>query len=760
MRPSEPIVVNARPVETPASGGFAIQDIYYALFRHKWKIILLSLIGFGVGAGLYVTADPEYVSEAKLLVRYVVENREIINSDGPSVRNPDARGSSVMNTEINILTSFDLAREVVEVIGASNIVRNPEIADPTAAALGAVRRGVIVSNPRRSNVLSVGFRHADREVSRMVLTNLVATYLKFHTRVHRALDVLDEVDREVQIRRGALERTEADLRRLRSELDLSGISLDESRRTLFEQVNRIRTEIMTTEAVLSERRAGLGAPQEDSISPTNTLATASATTLPEGPPPEKIAEYRNLRNRMIALTKREQDLLMQFTSESVFVKAVRDLLQEAEQNRRRMEEAFPALLASAPSTDSTEAPAANPMAAIAALESKLRILNAQLAQLRAEGARITDREAEFVELQRKQSLEQTRYVEFASRLDRAKLDETLSQDKIGNIRVLQGATPASPVYDIQQKVAMGFAGGGIALGILLAFLAELLTDQSVRRPQQVEKSLRVPLFLSIPQLNLNGRAARRRLRAARRQVRAALQAPPGTAPDPASAANPELALALRTEALGDTAEMAPFAEALRDRLMMYFQLHGLNHKPKLVGVTSCGHGAGVSSLATSLASSLSETGDGNVLYVDVNPQRGPSVQPYHRGKLGIGIRDALEEETRDSAKVHDNLYMVSMNDPATGKVGIIPKTLASLVPKMKASDYDYIIFDLPPVTQTSATAKVAGLLDMTFMVLESEKTQCELARKATTLLAESRANIAAVLNKHRRYLPRSMDTDL
>ena len=129
-----------------------------------------------------------------------------------------------------------------------------------------------------------------------------------------------------------------------------------------------------------------------------------------------------------------------------------------------------------------------------------------------------------------------------------------------------------------------------------------------------------------------------------------------------------------------------YAEALRDRLMMHFQLRGLNHKPKLVGVTSCGHRAGGTTIASSLAAALSETGDGNVLYVDVNQDRGASLYPFQHGKLSVGIRDALEEQTRDSAKVQDNLYMASLADPVSGKVGVVPKTLSGLVPRMKDAD--------------------------------------------------------------------------
>jgi uncharacterized protein YejL (UPF0352 family) len=49
---------------------------------------------------------------------------------------------------------------------------------------------------------------------------------------------------------------------------------------------------------------------------------------------------------------------------------------------------------------------------------------------------------------------------------------------------------------------------------------------------------------------------------------------------------------------------------------------------------------------------------------------------------------------------------------------------------------------------------------MTVMVLESEKTHADLAKQAVGLLAESRTDMVAVLNKHRRYLPQKMDSDL
>ena len=83
----------------------------------------------------------------------------------------------------------------------------------------------------------------------------------------------------------------------------------------------------------------------------------------------------------------------------------------------------------------------------------------------------------------------------------------------------------------------------------------------------------------------------------------------------------------------------------------------------------------------------------------------------------------------------------------------LPKKLSALMPQLKASEYDYIIFDMPPVSQTSATARLSGLMDMVLLVIESEKTNQDVVKRVTKLLGESKANVSTVLNKSRSYIP-------
>jgi tyrosine-protein kinase Etk/Wzc len=352
-------------------------------------------------------------------------------------------------------------------------------------------------------------------------------------------------------------------------------------------------------------------------------------------------------------------------------------------------------------------------------------------------------------LERDRALQETNYTSFSKSLKQAQIDEALGTTlgTIPNIAVVQQATPPKrpPLKDSNRlKLSGAAAAGGIAGGIALALFLGLFVDQSVKRPIEVEQRLRLPLFGAIPSFALSRRIKRRRLRR----------------PKGRKTATDEATVALAKHQSRNGADPTLYWEAIRDRLILHFEIHKLTHKPKLVAVTSCSPGAGVSTAATGLAQALSATGDGKVLLVDMNPAAGPTMHAFLEGVPQGTIADALEAEKREATQVDNNLYMVSAREVNGNKVGIIPRRFASLVPRMKASDYDFIIFDMPPVSQTSPTAKVTGLMDMVFMVVESGKTNLERAKRANMLLAESGANVAVLLNKYQSPLPRRLQTDL
>jgi Mrp family chromosome partitioning ATPase len=192
--------------------------------------------------------------------------------------------------------------------------------------------------------------------------------------------------------------------------------------------------------------------------------------------------------------------------------------------------------------------------------------------------------------------------------------------------------------------------------------------------------------------------------------------------------------------------------------MTYFEMINLTHKPKLVAVTSCDPKAGVTTTAAGLASSLSETGEGNVLLVDMNVRDGEA-HHFFKGKLTCPLEEVFENGKRGDAMGQGNLYVAQDAEGADKLPRVMPKRFSHLVPKMRASDYDYIIFDMPPISQISITPRLARFMDMVLLVVESEKTDQEAAKRATKILTESKTNVGVVLNKSREYLPRRLQQD-
>jgi Mrp family chromosome partitioning ATPase len=76
------------------------------------------------------------------------------------------------------------------------------------------------------------------------------------------------------------------------------------------------------------------------------------------------------------------------------------------------------------------------------------------------------------------------------------------------------------------------------------------------------------------------------------------------------------------------------------------------------------------------------------------------------------------------------------------------------------SDYDYIVFDMPAISQTSITPRLAAMMDMVLLVVESEKTNRDAVEEANSILRESNVSAKVVLNKFRQYVPRSLQHEL
>ncbi len=731
----------------PQPFSLGVNDILFILFRHKWKILLCAIAGLSAAVAVYLLDTPSYHSDAKLLVRYVVEKSAVDTMD-TSTGSGRATTDAVLNSEKEILTSWDLAAEVAEAIGARRLVPGSTGASVQLAARN-IQLGLTVTVSKGSNVVFVSYANADPALATAVLHELVTRYFSKHLEIHRSAGAFAFVSEQTDKVRGRLSATEDELKQTKAKAGI--FSLAESTASLNIAWAKSQDDLRAAEAALAEQEARVK--QLTKLSP--------GVPGPEKPPNHSVLEseqpsladtqrYQALVTRLAHARQARIELLAKFTPENLLSKQNEAEIADLEAQRADLVQKFPGLASmAAADAESSERPQLDlpsEMARLAAVTARVATLKTQVQDLKQRAQLLSEASPQIAHLERQREVEETNYKYFQSSLEKARVDEALDSSKIPNISVIQAPSPALREVGKLKKILLGLAGGGLALGIALALLFELMLDRTIKRPLELETRLHIPLLLSIPYIQ---RDTVLQLRSKNRANGTLPKGLPSAGAGNGSVAPWDISHFIR-----------PFAEAIGDRLGLFFELHNLKHKPKLVAVTSFSEGAGTSTVAGGLAAALSETGDGKVLLVDINVN-GAEVHPFFEGKHAHSLGAALER-TDSLASASDNLYLAMLAPPDAEPAQRGVKRLYDLLPGLKASDFDYVIFDMPPVSQTSPTVAMARFMDKILVVAEAEKSNIDFVQRAygQLLAGKGKADVSAIFKKARAYGPKQIQSEL
>jgi polysaccharide biosynthesis transport protein len=724
----------------PQQPGAALSagDVMYTLFRHKWKILFFVILGFGAATVAWFIKAPVSESRAKILVRFVTERRAVASGPGESdvVREPESHGMAIINSEVEILTSMDCVLDAVRAVGPEKIL------GPFGGGTNVYHAaGVLLKHLKpevgSSGVVTVKLGHRDGEIAREALTRLIEAYRRRHVRIHRASEAYDDLQGEADRIRTRLLSTEGELRTLKGQAKV--ISLVDAKEDISTQLSTLRGAIFAGEAELAERRAELElAEKRFGLQPSGgTNQTSGSKVDGESEYPlDKIESYQSLSAKLTHLQNRENELLLANHLETS--RAVTQIRQQITDTQNAI---------AALGVDSAKVlPAARPTGSVAefnpenelftlrwkvhGLEARVEELKRQRTEIQNHYAVIDASEDKILELEHRRETDEAKLRQYESNLDKARLDQAIDSNKITNISVVQEPTPAGrdmmKLYKLMAAAFCGVVGAGVAL----AFVIDMFLDGSVKRAKDVEAKARVPLFVSIPYLGKSVRARRKRLRNGETDGNHSLvrqgEIAPWEVTDP----------------------MFDYYEAIRDRLVMSYE--GDPHKPKIVAVTSCNKGAGTTRISTGLAAALSRDVHRHVLYIGLEKNK-VAVTSFFKGRPGPGSAE-MESGVATGEVLPPDLYTLARVGHGPEGASIV-QTFCDMIPKLRMSEYDYIIFDLPPVSETSGALRLASQMERTLLVIESEETQRAKVERARELLSESESRLFAVLNKTRTYGP-------
>lgn len=735
-----------------------LTDVYYVLFRRKWLILISSVLGIFVAIGLYFKSPTAYSSQAKVMVKRVYDNTGVpvsgqgdMNPVTPVTGGPEG----LINSEVEILSSFDLALRVVSNVPPQKILAKYGGGSGVVAAAGIIHNNLVPERIPKSSVLQITLTLRDPESVQSILNSVIAAYQQLHDEIHVKSDALVELEQQATSLHNKLQDKQISLQ---NKLKSVGVTdVEEARKSSGDMAEQIHLGILNTQEELEfskQKLAKLKGNSKPSDATPQTNAVAAQADIPK----EKLDRY-NQASKLLANLKDEYlKLLSTYTPDSQTALEKQAQVERAEKAKAELEKEEPRLATikkpavldnGQSSVNSTEDTIFKEEAQVAALESKLKMLQATASEIKTNIANLDAIAADVHDLKLNIKLLEQDWQSAETAAENATLEANMQGLNNANISVVEHPTPATPALSKTSKAMAMAAAAGILGGIGLAFLLELYLDHTVKRPKEIEGDLGMRLFLTIPDTSKNGNGKPRgnfKRKALAEKTETNGNGSHSSNLDGDTVDKCELALWDKRHSLHQ------YNEALRDRLISYFYVNNMTHKPKLVAVTGAAKAAGTSTIASGLAASLSETGDGNVLLVDMNVEQGEA-QQFYMGKPACELDAALAKETRNNALVQDKLYMVSGRSNGSNLSRMLPRAFASLMPRLEASDFDYIIFDMPPIGRTGISQRLAGFMDMTLLVVEAEKTSRDVVKQAGAILSESKANVSVVLNKRRKYIP-------
>ena len=669
------------------SGGLKLNDILFILFRHKWKILTCAALGIFAGVGIYFLLPYRYESQAKLLVRYVVDRSAVDNFDTQNQgkdKDVTLPSESAINSEVEILTSSDLALQVAQTVGADKILNaSPGVMVSDEAAARAILKNLEVTVVPASNIMSVVYQNPNPKTTVIVLNELVKRYLTKHLEVHRSLGAYEYVSKEAEELQIRLNKTSEELKTLKAQAGVT--SLEQDTIAMADQLTKTQEEYDEAVSGLAAQKARVA-----EIEKLNTEGDAQQQKKNKGqavqPAAELVAKYKSMIAGVAKLREEETALLSKYTPQNHLIKTKQTQIADLEAQQKALEKSYPVLLAIADTAGSggqtMRLDAVGERARLTELDSRVETLKPRLEVLKQKSATLAELGPRIAALTRQLEVEETNYKYYGASLEKARVDETLNPSRMPNISVVQEPSPASKAKRNLKKILPALMGGGLAVGLLWALLIELVVDRTIKRAMEMEGRLHIPLLLSIPNFS---NTQRLRLRQSNQDL-------------------PE-----EDELTSEDGELLrPFCESIRDQLGLFFQMNQMTHKPKLVAVTGLARNAGTSALAAGLATALSDAGAGKVLLVD---------------KM------------------------------------VAPRRFYDQLTEFKASDLDYVVFDMPPIAENSTTLPMAGFMDKVLLVVEAEKSNPGSIKRAYAQLA-AKVDVSVIFNKIRSYGPRWLEVEV
>lgn len=480
-------------------GAAAIKLMLYAVFKRKWQVLAVIAVVVLTMLVAGLTRPRIYKSTAKVMIRPGRAEVQVSSGEQREITLPVSATTEQVNSEIEILKSAELARQVIDRMNAAG---SPIFgADSTMSIdeqVGVLRSMLSVGPTPQSNVIAVELFARNPQRGQQILQTLVEAYLDRHAQVHGANGAAHFFEAELVRQRERVQQAEV---KLADFVERERIVVPEDQiRWAVKDAIRYRDVLRTQTNKISVAERNLAIMKKQLAEQPERIFADAERINPEA---------QLLVTKLGELEAKRANAKQLYTDED---RTISDLDGEIAILKERL-----ALAKASAGVPGRERMSANPIREVLTqeilhhernlfdLRERVKALPTFLDDWRDQNEEaaiaLRKKTIELASLEQDVSSAREAYRLFERKQDEARIAEALDKEGIVNVSVLDPASLAvKPFNQMSMVMVLAALVAGIGLGVGSAVGVEFL-GRNFKLEEQVEQHLALPVFAVIPDIS-------------------------------------------------------------------------------------------------------------------------------------------------------------------------------------------------------------------------------------------------------------------